>query len=88
MVAGAEQAAVELVCWSTSARDGVERTSADDAFNRLMQGLTPGAILVLHDARLHSRTQPVALDVLSRLLYRMEERGLRSVTLSELCGPQ
>lgn len=88
VVAGAELASMELVCWSRTARDGVERTSADDAFNRLMIDLTPGAILVLHDARLQGHTPPVALEVVSRLLHRMEEQGLRSVTLSELCGPQ
>lgn len=86
VVAGAHRAELEIVCWSASARDGVAHTTADEAFNRLEPALSPGAILVLHDARLSGDGEPAARQILGRLLDRMEARGLRSVTLSELCA--
>lgn len=86
VVAGAERANLEMVCWSATGRDGVARTTADEAFNRLEPALSPGAILVLHDARLSGDSEPAARQILSRLLDRMEATGLRSVTLSELCA--
>lgn len=94
VVAGAEKANVELVCWTATARDGTRHTNINEAFQRLENALKPGAILVLHDARVNDARfddgdePPVALRVVSRLLDRMETEGLRSVTLSELCAPQ
>lgn len=85
VVAGAERADMELVCWSATGRDGVARTTVDQAFGRLAPALKPGAILVLHDARGSGDDEPAAHKILSRLLDRMEVVGLRSVTLSELC---
>ena len=81
----ARLAGLELVSWSTNARDGVARTTVAQALKRLEGGLVPGAILVLHDARLNGLEAPVAHAVLTLLLDRMDAKGLRSVTLSELC---
>lgn len=86
VAAGAERASMDLVCWTATGRDGVAHTTPDEAFSRLEPALSPGAILVLHDARLSGDGEPAARLILSRLLDRMEERGLRSVTLSELCA--
>lgn len=88
VVLGAERANVEIVCWSATGRDGTERTSADEVYASLEPALLPGAILVLHDARIDEDAEPNAVQVVSRLLDRMESLGLRSVTLSELFAPQ
>lgn len=94
VVSGADHANVEIVCWSATARDGTRRTTINEAFERLNRALKPGAILVLHDARVNDarfdegHEEPVAIRVVSQLLDRMEAQGLRSVTLSELCAPQ
>ena len=86
VVAGAELAHTEIVCWSATARDGTARTSIDKAFARLEPALSPGAILVLHDARINEHESPIATQTVSRLLDRMDALGLQSVTLSELFG--
>jgi peptidoglycan/xylan/chitin deacetylase (PgdA/CDA1 family) len=70
-------AGLQLVAWTATARDGVARTTAEQALSRLEQDLRPGAILVLHDA-------PAAVQALPRLLDLLDQRHLRSVTLSEL----
>ena len=88
VVLGAEQANVEIVCWSATARDGTERTSVDQAFARLEPELSSGAILVLHDARMNENEAPIAVAVVNRLLDRMDALGLKSVTLSELFAPR
>ncbi len=85
---GAELAKMEIVTWTATARDGTERTNADEAFARLEPALSAGAILVLHDARFRGQSEPNAVRVVSRLLDRMEVLGLRSVTLSELVAPR
>jgi peptidoglycan/xylan/chitin deacetylase (PgdA/CDA1 family) len=79
-----EMAGLRLVSWTASARDGVHRTTVGQAFARLERALRPGAILVLHDARLDGSTEPIACKVVDMLLTRMAALGLRSVTLSQL----
>lgn len=88
VVFGAERANLEIVCWTATARDGTARTSADRAFARLEPALSLGAILVLHDARINENEEPIATQVVSRLLDRMDALGLRSVTLSDLFAPR
>ena len=78
-------AGLRLVAWTASARDGVRHTTVQKALSRLDSALTPGAILVLHDAPLRGDAEPIARSVLGPLLDRMDALGLRSVTLSELC---
>ena len=84
VVLGAERANIEIVHWTETARDGTARTSVDMAIARLEPALDPGAILVLHDARINANEIPIATQTVSRLLDRMDALGLRSVTLSEL----
>ena len=94
VVSAADRTNLDIVSWSATARDGTRRTSATEAYQRLEPALSPGAILVLHDARVNDAQfdrggeEPVALKVLERLLERMNADGLRSVTLSELFAPQ
>src|SRR5207302_4236808 len=51
VAAAARDAGLQLVGWSATARDGGRFTSPERALSRLSQGLAPGAVLVLHDAR-------------------------------------
>lgn len=91
--AAAHRAGLRLCGWSGKARDGWSSTSIEAATRRLLKGLRPGAILLLHDApellSAHSGTRrPIAPEVLDRLLPQLAARGLRAVTLDELVeGP-
>jgi len=81
---GARRAGVELVGWSATARDGAAGARVEPAAARLVRGLRPGAILVLHDGADRGARRPIAAAVLGRVLDAMDARGLRSVTLDEL----
>lgn len=76
---------LRLVSWSRRGLDTVSR-DADRVLARLTHRLRAGDILLLHDgntARSHTG-QPVVLEVLPRLLQRLREQGLATVTLREL----
>ena len=83
----ARRAGLELMGWSATARDGVASATVDKSLARLLVGLRPGAILVLHDAveRGEGR-EPIAALVLAKLLDALDARGLRSVSLDEFLG--
>lgn len=81
---GCKLAGLELVHWSATARDGVQRTTVAHALARLEPAVEAGAILVMHDSRLTGNRAPIACAVVSRLLDHMDREGLVSVTLSEL----
>jgi peptidoglycan/xylan/chitin deacetylase (PgdA/CDA1 family) len=74
------------VAWTRRGFDAVESDAAAVA-RRLLAGLAPGDILLLHDGRAHGRRggsggnggNPVVLEVLPRLLDALVARGLRSV---------
>lgn len=73
---------LKLVTWT---RRGFDTRMADPAFvgARLIQGLAPGNILLMHDGHC-ARTReadPVVLKVLPRLLEHAQSLGLRPVTL-------
>ena len=75
---------LQLATWSIRAFDTRER-DAGRVQDRLLNGLRPGAILLLHDgnaARTPSGT-PVVLDVLPALLEAARAADLRWVTLRE-----
>ncbi|MBI4742537.1 MAG: polysaccharide deacetylase family protein [Betaproteobacteria bacterium] len=75
---------LRLAAWSRrgyDTRDG----DAESVGNKLLAGLAAGDILLLHDGNA-ARTaagQAVILDVLPRLLDRLDRASLRSVTLPE-----
>lgn len=72
-----------LASWTRRALDGVSRDPGA-ALRRLLRGLAPGDILLLHDgnaARTPAGT-PVVLSVLPRLLPAMRAAGLRPVPLT------
>ncbi len=85
----AERAGLDLVTWTATARDGVASAQSHSGFARLLRSLRPGSILVLHDGVPGRSGRPHAvLAILPQLLSKMQERGLRSVTLSELIPSQ
>ncbi len=80
---------LHLVSWS---RRGYDTRRADPVAvcERLQQGLSGGAILVLHDghARRTAQGRAVLLDVLPPLLARCASLGLHPVTLGEALPPR
>ena len=75
---------LELVAWTRRGFDTV-RADPADVLARLTRGLVAGDILLLHDrhAALAANGRPVTLEVLPTLLQRIEQAGLRAVTLPE-----
>jgi len=75
---------LQLVSWTRRGFDGVSSDS-DAVLARLTHNLGAGDILVLHDGQPPRNAQgmPAVLEVLPKLLRRLEEAGLRSVTLTE-----
>ena len=75
---------LRLACWTRRGFDTV-RGDPERVYQRLVRGLTPGDILLLHDGHV-ARTrggEPVSLAVLPRLLASMRDAEVRSVTLVE-----
>lgn len=79
--AGARKAGVTLVAWSAKGRDGLKRADPDRVLQRLVSGLTPGAILLLHDAAERDDFTPVSIEVLPRLIEQIKSRELQVVPL-------
>ena len=79
---------LRLVSWT---RRGFDTRRADVEFvaERLLRGLAPGDILLLHDGH-SARTStgvPVVLEVLPRVLDAAQRQGLRPVTLAQAIDP-
>lgn len=81
VAAGAQRAQVTLVAWSAKGRDGLRRTTVEEAAQRLIRGLEPGAILLLHDAAERDDFEPIAPEVLPQLLDAIDAQGYRVVPL-------
>ena len=75
--------------YSTWTRRGFDSVAKDAApvLRRLTTGLAVGDILLLHDGAMFAarKTKPIVLDVLPKLLTKISEMGLRSVTLRHAC---
>jgi peptidoglycan/xylan/chitin deacetylase (PgdA/CDA1 family) len=82
--AAARSLGLTLVLWSVRARDGNAATTAEQAARRIIAGLRPGAILLLHDAAERGDRIPVAAAALPAILAEIARRGLHCVTLSRL----
>jgi len=79
---------LQLASWSVRGFDTREKDAAK-VTSRLLAGLHPGAILLLHDGNA-ARTatgQPVILEVLPALLEAAASRHLRCVTLRQAMVP-
>jgi len=75
---------LQLACWTRRGFDSVER-DPQRVYRRLVRGLAPGDILLLHDgyAARTSRGESVALVVLPWLLAALREAQLQPVPLAE-----
>lgn len=75
---------LQLASWT---RRGFDTASSDSAvvLSRLARGLRAGDILLLHDGNcaIAASGKPVVLEVLPTLLQRIEQAGLRCVTLPQ-----
>lgn len=67
----------QCICWSKRSYDTISKNQ-DDVFQRLTSNLQTGDILLMHDTLEHTP------KTLKRLLYHLERRGLKSVTISQL----
>lgn len=73
---------LRLVSWTRRGFDGVSGVDQNPATvsRRLLSGLAPGDILLLHDgSALRARGNPKVLEVLPRVLDALAARGLKSV---------
>ncbi|MEO7760988.1 MAG: polysaccharide deacetylase family protein [Casimicrobiaceae bacterium] len=76
---------LRLASWTRRGFDTRE-LNADTVLHRLLDGLAPGDILLVHDGNA-ARTRggdPVILEVLPKLLEAVQAAGLRPVTLRSL----
>jgi len=86
--AGADRAGVRTVAWSARGVDGMGPSDPDRVYGRIEKDLIDGAIVLLHDSAERDDFEPASVEILPRLLEEIEERGLRTVTVTELLdGP-
>jgi peptidoglycan/xylan/chitin deacetylase (PgdA/CDA1 family) len=72
-----------LAAWTRRGYDALE-SNRDRVAERLLRGLAPGDVLLLHDgSTLAGGGNRVALEALPRVLAGLSARGLRSVPLGE-----
>jgi peptidoglycan/xylan/chitin deacetylase (PgdA/CDA1 family) len=83
-VQAARRLGLALVGWTVRARDGLASTSPQRAQRRIVEGLRPGAIVLLHDASEHDRHEPAGIAALPGILEEAQRRGLRCLTLPNL----
>lgn len=84
MARAAHQRKLEVVAWSIHSRDTISR-NAHSVARGVVNRSRPGDIVLLHDG--HDREQrhrPLILEALPLILQGLRERGLISVTVSEL----
>jgi peptidoglycan/xylan/chitin deacetylase (PgdA/CDA1 family) len=82
--AGARRAGFPIVAWSVRALDGLKSRTSEQVLSRLVRGLVPGAIVLLHDAAENEDFEPASIAALPRLLAVLADKGLATVTLDEL----
>ena len=75
------RAGLRLVTWTRRGFDAVD-PSPTAISRRLLGGLAPGDILLLHDGRASGGGNPVVLEALPRVLDALAARRLRSVPIS------
>lgn len=75
-------AGLTLASWTRRGYDTVNR-EPEGILRRLLRGLAPGDVLLLHDGRaITGGGNPVVLEVLPRLLDALAARGLRAVPMA------
>lgn len=75
----ARAAGLRVIGWSSAGLDGCPGASPSAVVDRLMRGVRPGAILLLHE----SGSSPHRVETLSRLLDRLDGAGYRCILPKE-----
>jgi peptidoglycan/xylan/chitin deacetylase (PgdA/CDA1 family) len=84
----ARRLGLTLVGWSAGGRDGLARTTVTRTLRRVIAGLRPGAIILLHDAAEFGDHEPAGVAALQEILQEAARRGLRCVSVSEALGAE
>ena len=82
VVRAARLAGLVTVGWDVDPRD-YETPGADAIYERVVDAVRPGSIVLLHDDR---RALEQTVTAVERILATLDERSLRCVTVSELLG--
>ena len=84
----ARRLGMRTVLWSDWGREWAT-SRATDVVDRVLAGVGPGAIVLLHDSDDTSPpgTARLVLDALGPLVAELRRRGLTPVTLDEMLGP-
>ena len=72
-----EKANMPIVMWSLDTRDW-QAATADDVYNRVIEQIHPGAIILLHDH------EQVTVEALPRIITELKAQGYQFLTVSEL----
>lgn len=80
----AKRLGLRIVCWSVRGLDGLPSAEPAKVARRVSLGIEDGGIVALHDAYERVDGTPAGVVVLDDILREITERGLRSVTLTEL----
>jgi peptidoglycan/xylan/chitin deacetylase (PgdA/CDA1 family) len=67
---------LDIVAWSVRGRDGVEGARPAQVAARVIRGLKPGAIVLLHDAAEHDDRVPASIEALPAILRAAASQGL------------
>jgi peptidoglycan/xylan/chitin deacetylase (PgdA/CDA1 family) len=78
----ARRLGLTLVAWSVRGRDGLAGSTVESVQRRVVAGLRPGAIILLHDAAEHGERAPAGVAALPTILDEAARRGLRCVPIS------
>jgi peptidoglycan/xylan/chitin deacetylase (PgdA/CDA1 family) len=81
---GAERARVEIVAWTVRSLDGVRGARAPGVAKRVIDRLSDGAIVLMHDAAEHDDFTPASLAALPEILRALRERKLSAVGVEQL----
>ncbi len=79
----ASRLGLDIVAWSVRGRDGLAKATASAVTARVVRGLRPGAIILLHDAAEHDDRRPVAAEALPAILRAAAGQGLSFALVSE-----
>jgi len=82
--AGARRAGASIVAWTIRSLDGLANADPRSVAARVERRLTPGAIVVLHDAAEREDHEPASLRALPAILENIARRGFLGVSVSEL----
>jgi peptidoglycan/xylan/chitin deacetylase (PgdA/CDA1 family) len=80
--AAARRLGLTLVAWTVRGRDGLAGATAEAVQRRVVAGLRPGAIILLHDAAERGERTPASVAALPAILEEAARRGLRCVPIS------